>query len=351
MMKLYESYGRNRSIDIMKGIGILLLLLSHSISGDSLLKTWIFSFHMPLFFWCTGFLFAEKYKSDIKHKLKYLISRKIVSVLVPYVVFSLAIVMYSFLLEFLHSNTFNYELFVSKIDLIVKLRGIDSLWFLPVFLIAEIVFLVVLAYMREFGLCLVFAISLAVNVIFNNRLPVGIAGALIRSSTGFMFICLGYLYKNLRDLSKNVNITISHFLIDAIFMILGAFLSLYNGFAAIGSYQFGNVFLYLICAWLTLMGLHGLCEKCGKLQIIPFYGKNSIVILCTNNIVIEILRLADSKLCGNWCLTHGMLGNFIFALLLTLIEFPIIIVGMKYFKCLFGVFSNKKVSKLVKREE
>lgn len=76
------------------------------------------------------------------------------------------------------------------------------------------------------------------------------------------------------------------------------------------------------------------------MQIIPFYGKNSIVILCTNNLIIEILRLFDSKVTGNFFLQHGMLGNFLFTILLVICELPVIVVGMKYFRYLFGVFSK-----------
>lgn len=37
-------------IDVLKGMGILLVVLGHSIKPDGLMATAIFSFHMPLFF-------------------------------------------------------------------------------------------------------------------------------------------------------------------------------------------------------------------------------------------------------------------------------------------------------------
>ena len=37
-------------IDMAKGIGIILVVLGHSIFPSENLTTWIYSFHMPLFF-------------------------------------------------------------------------------------------------------------------------------------------------------------------------------------------------------------------------------------------------------------------------------------------------------------
>ena len=48
---------RNRdvSFDILKGIGILSVIIGHNISFDSPIRLFIYSFHMPLFFLCAGY--------------------------------------------------------------------------------------------------------------------------------------------------------------------------------------------------------------------------------------------------------------------------------------------------------
>lgn len=48
---------RNQAIDILKGIGIILVLAAHSIEGW--LSQFAYTFHMPLFFIVTG-LFIKK---------------------------------------------------------------------------------------------------------------------------------------------------------------------------------------------------------------------------------------------------------------------------------------------------
>ena len=64
---------RNESIDILKGIGIILVLVAHSLGGAIL--TFAYTFHMPLFFIVTGmfmknpkqgFSVSEAVKKDFK---------------------------------------------------------------------------------------------------------------------------------------------------------------------------------------------------------------------------------------------------------------------------------------------
>lgn len=58
-----ETVERERALDVIKGVGILLVVVGHTSCPD-VLKTWIYSFHMPLFFMVAGYLFNErKWKS------------------------------------------------------------------------------------------------------------------------------------------------------------------------------------------------------------------------------------------------------------------------------------------------
>lgn len=75
--------GRLEWIDFAKGIGIYLLVLGHMPSLPSLFTNWIYSFHMPLFFFLSGYVFKESrsYKETIKKSFKNLI--------VPYLCYDL----------------------------------------------------------------------------------------------------------------------------------------------------------------------------------------------------------------------------------------------------------------------
>ena len=45
-------------LDISKGIGIILVVLGHSLNTIDLPGRWIYSFHMPFFFYISGVLLS-----------------------------------------------------------------------------------------------------------------------------------------------------------------------------------------------------------------------------------------------------------------------------------------------------
>jgi fucose 4-O-acetylase-like acetyltransferase len=53
-------------IDVIKGIGIVFVVAGHTYIGE--VKDFIFLFHMPLFFFISGFLFTQQ-----EHKKNILI--------------------------------------------------------------------------------------------------------------------------------------------------------------------------------------------------------------------------------------------------------------------------------------
>lgn len=79
--------GRIKSIDIAKGIGIILVVIGHTGISSSLpgLFHWIYSFHMPLFYFLSGVCFKqEMYKNDIRQYLRY----RWRNLLLPFIVFN-----------------------------------------------------------------------------------------------------------------------------------------------------------------------------------------------------------------------------------------------------------------------
>lgn len=75
--------------DLMKGIGIILVLIGH-IQRINGLGDWIYSFHMPLFFFVSGMFF---------HDNGLFFKKKIKSLLVPYLSFALLLFLYWWLIE------------------------------------------------------------------------------------------------------------------------------------------------------------------------------------------------------------------------------------------------------------
>lgn len=71
-------------IDITKGFAIILMVFGHSSIPKSI-SNYIWSFHMPLFFIISGFLYnASKYKSPLS-----LIKKRYYTLIIPYIFFSI----------------------------------------------------------------------------------------------------------------------------------------------------------------------------------------------------------------------------------------------------------------------
>lgn len=76
---------RNNYISIAKAIGIILMVAGHS-GCPQVIVRFIYLFHMPLFFVCSGYFFTEI--AD-KASLKYFFSKKIKGLYLPYLKWSL----------------------------------------------------------------------------------------------------------------------------------------------------------------------------------------------------------------------------------------------------------------------
>ena len=51
---------RIEAFDILKGIGIILMIVAHTYGPNSMIWDFIYAFHMPLFFIVTGFFYKQK---------------------------------------------------------------------------------------------------------------------------------------------------------------------------------------------------------------------------------------------------------------------------------------------------
>ena len=78
-------------LDSLRGFGILLVVLGHT-SRSAGLVSWIFSFHMPLFFIISGMLFHERQFLDSFKK-------KVARLLIPYLFFGIVTFVYWALIE------------------------------------------------------------------------------------------------------------------------------------------------------------------------------------------------------------------------------------------------------------
>lgn len=69
--------------DIARGIGVILVILGHTSQLPSIFIEWIYSFHMPLFFWISGYFFRGT------PNIAVYVKKKAKALLRPYILYSL----------------------------------------------------------------------------------------------------------------------------------------------------------------------------------------------------------------------------------------------------------------------
>lgn len=321
-------------VDYARGFAIILLLLSHAIpSNNDLVKIWISSFDMPIFFIICGILCYIKYPDGVKKENAFsFLKKRIFQLGVPYLFFCLLLTIFYFSLSLVSHSEFNLLMYIIRI---FTLKGIDSLWFLPCYFLAEIIFCFVVVklpkYIR-FGIMVLSVIALSLATLFPFPLSTNL---LVKVILGIGFVYVGFLISKFQ-LIKRLPIYIS-----IIIMIICAFLSYANGFIGVSDFMLNNVFLFYFNSIFTSIAVLNIFYYCEmklkyKFKFLDYFGRNSIVILCTNNLLIEVIRLLDYFVTGNILISWGILGNFIFFIILVLMEVPIIMLSNGHLSFLFG---------------
>lgn len=142
---------RLENIDILRGVAIILVVLGHTLPSNgpnSILRNFIYSFHMPLFMCISGFVTRYSYTFNLKSNMGHFsyIYRKFKSLMVPYMVWGGII-----------SPLFFFD-WKNRIDFAKILKSMfvtnQSYWFLPCL----------------FGLIVIFSLYMALKGYFQKKI-------------------------------------------------------------------------------------------------------------------------------------------------------------------------------------
>lgn len=327
---------RLKYLDYTKGFAILLMLLGHCMSDKNLLHNWIYSFHMPIFFVVCGCLTTMKYDgrqigfTDFQSHL----IRRLKQIGVPYIVFCLVLIAYYFSLSLLSHSDYNI---LESLFSVVTLKGIDSLWFLPVYFLSEMLFVFVfLKFNKILRCCISFGIIIGLFFTEHMMPDIDLLKLILKVISSLVFIYFGYIIFKYNIVQK-INIIFSLFI-----LILGSVLQYYNGIVEMYFFNIGdNAFLFYFCAMLISLSVISLFKNIenktkSELRFLSYFGKNTIVVLCTNNLLIEILRLTDHFITKDILITLGYLGVAILFIILCVLEVLVIKISDTKLCILFG---------------
>ncbi len=210
---------RDRSFSICKGIGIILVVLGHA-GCPSYLSRFIYLFHMPLFFICSGYFFNLKYLNDERN----FVVKRLRGLYVPFVKWSVLFLclhnlwFFTGILNEKYGNAaggvlhpYSWHDFQQRVwSCVFNMSGYDefltgTFWFFRALLVASIAYLVLFKLLSRvkslrsnvhigWTICAI-ALLLAAWKILSGLRVTGLAQGGYRDIMAVFFFGIGFLYR------------------------------------------------------------------------------------------------------------------------------------------------------------
>lgn len=269
--------GRIEYIDIAKGFGMILVVIGHCIDGHTFPGTWIYSFHMPLFFILSGLCF----KDDKYPTFSPFMGRRIKTLLLPCIYFTVLLTVLS-------------SLFMDNYDITELCRGLPgALWFVFVLFLCELVYYFINRISNKSLKFVVLSLFLIIGIML-DRWHVTLPYSICTVFAAVFFYGFGHNLKSFTNSLATRKILSQTILPAALIFLLVPGIVVYFTGENIG--MVNNVFprpalLYCIIA---IMGSYGTIITVsafdfGKLKkIILFIGNNTLTILSVHIFFISL---------------------------------------------------------------
>ena len=267
-------------IDIYRSFGIILMIMGHVGFGQSF-DHYIHAFHMPMFFFISGFLYKDRvlpFSVYLKKKSK--------SLLFPYLVFGTvlysinAVIHGSFDLNFVRS----FLLFPTQAPSIA-----GALWFLPSLFFADILYFGINKTKKTGIVCVLVILSALIGQFVPALLGIEFPFALSGSFVGVGLMHIGRVLRKYE--SKLVNLKVYYVVIGCLVVSFSIMRSDYvNMRAGVYPKDFLIFWVNSVLASVLLLNIAKGIDSLCRIRIINRYlnniGKNSIVYLCLNQAII-----------------------------------------------------------------
>lgn len=305
---------RNNTISIMKGIGIILMVIGHA-EAPELLTNFIYTFHMPLFFIAAGYFFTLKHVED---PWGFIVKRTR-GLYVPFVKWSLV-----FLL--LHNVWFHFGILNERygnwtggvthpytwetagqrlISIVTRMSGYDefmagAFWFFRGLFLASILFMILyrllykgtrLGEIRSAGVICLGAVAFTAFHIWSGISVSAVPGGFWRETWGIFFFGIGVIYRHLEPRIKE------HWALALIYFVLlcgAAWLHL-SGMNNSGMYR--DLWSLPVTGCLGWLMVHWAAKKIdghdGKLRtLLVFIGENTLYVFIFHILAFKTVSYA-----------------------------------------------------------
>lgn len=310
-------------LDITKGIAIILMVLGHT-SIPTLFHNYIFSFHMPLFFLVSGYMFKNKYN------FKEYIIRKTKQLLIPYITFAPIINIIALTTKNYHLDPKDWVNFI--------INGTDlALWFLIILYLTQIIFYLVTKYINNSHIKVAVIILLIILGYYFSLKNIHIPYKIETIGMSILFFAIGNFIKKINLLNKEVK---NNTIITIILVVLNIFLVYFSNTSIdMRNNNWGIVFLSPIISLIGIFSITLLSHSIMKIiflkNILCYTGENTIVIVCLSQLFSVLIKTYTEN--------YITLPNYLFMVLRQVILWSLLFISIYIFNkyCPYLIGKNK----------
>lgn len=271
-----KSIERIDFIDVARGITILLVVLGHAIGDVSTpLNRWLLSFHMPMFFFITGYLMRVQILD-----LKY-IGRKSRTILIPQCVMAVLTIAFSIVAE---------SILLQQIK-VSEVRFMDAIlfWFLPVLFVSQLIYQSIINVFdkRDKWLYVVFLLNLGL-VFLMDYLKIQTLVHIEIIPMAVLFLSLGYIYRS--HIAKYNATKLPRGWLLLLMIPVSVLISSINTPVLMYKNYYGNLLLFFLGAIVGITIILEVSKYCESNNVFAYIGKNSILFYTLHVVLLKGLH-------------------------------------------------------------
>lgn len=334
---------RNFAIDATKAFGIFAVVVAHN--DYTLLGSYLYSFHIPIFFFISGLLYNE----DKYNNFTVLLKKRFVSLMIPYFSVSILLFLFWFIIgrKFGASAELNLSVFKNFLGIFYAQGGIEymdwgvPMWFLPALFLTSLVYYFISKLKLEIRILLLI-ISGFIAYVFSELLSFRLIWSFDIVFTALIFYGTGnVLRKSIFSEIIAVNHSPKKLLITGIALILNVTFFILNDKIDISKAVYHNYF------FMYLSGVGGSVFYLSLFSYLPynkfiaFTGQNSLLIMGFHLRAMTFIKAFQIYVLGI-AFFMNTTTSIIYATIQVVLLVPVILLVRKYFPFMAGLGFPRK---------
>lgn len=283
-------------IDIAKALGIIFVIIGHTVTSDTLCKNIIYAFHMPLFFMLSGMVAKPMVKRGFNDAKVYAV-KKLKAIMLPYAIWGL---IYS------HFSFKNAALIAyGTRETLIKADSLTSLWYLPVTFLAVVITEVILGFInnrssKQLTVLGIAAVLFAVGCLIPHYARFGYPWGSDIVIVAAAFMLVGNLLRQCFDKLQKIKYLLPVIAVSgAVFVICVRFSDSDVGYVLMANAVYGNPLWFLVNAVsgsVFVIAFSCAVEKFGiNKKPLLYVGQRTLGIFIIHKPIVELCRKSVNR--------------------------------------------------------